>query len=118
MADILASLGVKPGTTMFEVWNKLDLVDPSQHDALTTQARTRPNVFPISALTGEGIAALLDAISTAFDQAKRRETLTLTFAEGRQQAWLHSEGVVLSEVQTDDGWQIEVEWTERQAAGL
>ena len=115
VGDILTSLGVKAGTAMFEVWNKLDLVDPSQHDALTTQARTRPNVFPISALTGEGLVALLEAVSRAFDEAKHRETLTLPFAQGRQQAWLHAEGVVLSETQTDDGWQIEVEWTERQA---
>ena len=115
VTEILASLGVKPGTTLFEVWNKLDLVDPSQREALTTQGRTRPNVFPISALTGEGIAALLDAIALTFDEARQRESLHLTFAEGRHHAWLHGEGVVTSETQTDDGWQIEVEWTVRQA---
>ena len=115
VTDILASLGVRSGTTSFEVWNKLDLVEPSQREALTTQGRTRPNVFPISALTGEGITALLDAISNVLIEAKQHETLTLTFAEGRQHAWLHGEGVVLGERQTESGWQIEVEWSERQA---
>ena len=114
VTEILASLGVKPGTTLFEVWNKLDLVDPSQREALTTQGRTRPNVFPISALTGEGIAALLDAIAQAFDEPKSSTTLHLTFAQGRQHAWLHAEAVIDSEVQTDDGWQVQVIWTERQ----
>ena len=114
VSDILTSLGVKSGTAMFEVWNKLDLVDPSQREALTTQGRTRPNVFPTSAVTGEGIAALLDAIALAFDETKSSTTLRLAFAKGRQHAWLHAEGVVDSEVQTDDGWQVMVTWTERQ----
>ena len=115
VTDILSSLGVKAGTTMFEVWNKLDLVDHSQREALTTQSHTRANVFPISAVTGEGVEALLDAISRAFDESKTRANLTLTFADGRQHAWLHAEGVVVDEVQSEDGWQVEVEWTERQA---
>jgi GTPase len=114
VADILASLGVKPGVPTFEVWNKLDLVDPSQRDALAAQSQTRAHVFPISALTGEGIERLTDAISAAFELTKTQETLTLTFTMGRQHAWLHSEGVVETEVQTDDGWQVQVTWTERQ----
>ncbi len=114
VAEILGSLGVKPGVAMFEVWNKLDLVDPSQREALESQSQTRANVFPISALTGEGISRLTDAISVAFEQAKQQETLTLTFAQGRQYAWLHGEGIVEQETQTDDGWLVQVSWTERQ----
>ena len=114
VTEILASLGVKPGVAMFEVWNKLDLVDPSHRDALESQSQTRANVFPISALTGEGISRLTDAISTVFEQAKQQETLTLTFAQGRDHAWLHGEGIVDQETQTDDGWQVLVTWTERQ----
>jgi GTP-binding protein HflX len=114
VAEILASLGAKPGVAMLEVWNKLDLVDPSQREALESQSQTRANVFPISALTGEGLERLTDAISTAFELAKVQETLTLTFAQGREHAWLHGVGIVDSEVQTDDGWQVQVTWTERQ----
>ncbi len=114
VAEILGSLGVKPGVAMFEVWNKLDLVDPSQREALESQSQTRANVFPISALTGEGISRLTDAISVAFEQAKQQETLTLSFAQGRQHAWLHGEGIVEHETQTDDGWLVQVSWTERQ----
>ncbi len=114
VAEILASLGVKPGVAMLEVWNKLDLVDASQRDALESQSQTRANVFPISALTGEGVGRLNDAISAAFELTKTQETLTLTFDMGRQHAWLHGEGIVDSETQTDDGWQLQVTWTERQ----
>jgi len=112
--DILAGLGVRKTVPLLEVWNKLDLVDASQHEALAVQAANRAGVYPVSALTGEGVAALLDAISLAFDEEKTERLLTLGFAEGKRRAWLHGEGVVLSEEQTEDGWQIDVLWTARQ----
>ncbi|MFT4149601.1 MAG: GTPase HflX [Paracoccaceae bacterium] len=114
VAGILQSLGVKPTVPMFEVWNKLDLVDPSARDSLMAQAENREGVFPISAVTGEGVARLLDAISAAFDEEKTERRLTLPFAEGRKRAWLHDQGVVTAEEQTDDGWDVSVLWTARQ----
>ena len=116
VADILTSLGVKPDTPQIEVWNKLDLVDPEARAALDVQSANRDKIFAISALTGEGVDGLLDAISKAFDEAKTETDLTLTFAQGRQHAWLHAEDVVLSETQTDDGWQLHLRWTPRQQA--
>lgn len=114
VTDILRALGVGEGTPMIEVWNKLDLVAPAEREALAAQAANRAHVFPISAVTGEGVAALLDAISAAFDEEKTTARLTLPFAEGRRRAWLHGEGVVTAEDQGEDGWQITVLWTTRQ----
>lgn len=114
VTDILRALGVGEGTPMIEVWNKLDLVAPEEREALAAQAANRAQVFPISAVTGEGVAALLDAISAAFDEEKTEARLTLPFAEGRRRAWLHGEGVVTAEDQGEDGWQITVLWTARQ----
>ncbi|WP_241699899.1 GTPase HflX [Tabrizicola fusiformis] len=114
VTDILASLGVNAATPLIEVWNKLDLVDPSAREALAVQAANRDRVFPISAVTGEGVAVLLDAVSAAFDEEKTDRHLTLPFADGRRHAWLHAEGVVLAEVQGEEGWQIDVRWTARQ----
>ena len=115
VADILSALGVAAGVPVVEVWNKLDLVDAGQRHALIAQAETRAGVFPISAVTGEGVDRLLAAISAQFDEMKRRDSLDISFAAGKKHAWLHAEGVVRSEVQGDDGWQVMVEWTERQA---
>ena len=114
VTDILTALGVKEATPVIEVWNKLDLVVPSARAALEAQATGRPGVHPVSALTGEGVDALLAAIATVFDEAKTTTTLLLPFAEGRRHAALHAEGVVDAEVQTDDGWQTTVTWTARQ----
>jgi GTP-binding protein HflX len=114
VGDILTSLGVNKATPMIEVWNKLDLVDPVTHEALMVQAAARPDVIAVSALTGEGIDGLLDAISTSLLEEKTERLLALGFAEGRRHAWLHAQGVVEAEAQTDEGWQITVRWTSRQ----
>jgi GTPase len=111
VVDILASLGVKETTPVIEVWNKLDLLTPAAREGLLP---TRDRVFPLSALTGEGIEPLLAAISQAFDEAKSDRTLTLSFAEGRKRAWLHGEGVVTAEEETDEGHRLTVRWTARQ----
>lgn len=114
VADILGSLGVKPSVPVYEVWNKLDLVDPSARAALAVNTTGRADVFPISALTGEGLDPLLAAISRAFEEEKSDRTLTVPFAEGRKRAWLHQEGVVQSEEEVEDGHRLTVRWTARQ----
>ena len=114
VADILASLGVNKAVPMFEVWNKLDLVPPSQREALQVQAINRAGVFPVSALTGEGVATLLDAVSATFEEEKTQAQLHIGFAEGKRRSWLHDAGIVLDESQDESGWQITVLWTDRQ----
>jgi GTPase len=116
VVEILASLGVDAAVPVLEVWNKLDLVGPSARESLAVQETNRSGVFPISALTGEGVPALLDAISDAFAEARVTATLHLPFAEGRARARLHAMGVVTGEAQDDGGYSIEVFWTPRQEA--
>jgi GTP-binding protein HflX len=114
VADILTSLGVKAETPLFEVWNKLDLVDPAARAALSVQATRSETVFALSALTGEGLPRLLDAVSSAFEEETSDRELRLGFEEGRRRAWLHEAGVVQAERQTGTGYRITVRWTARQ----
>ncbi|MFN4201700.1 MAG: GTPase HflX [Tabrizicola sp.] len=114
--DILASLGVKEETPIIEVWNKLDLVDPSQREALTAQAAQRPMVLPVSALTGEGVAGLLSLVPRTLDEDRAEAILTIPFDQGRRRAWLHDQGVVQSETETEGCWRLAVRWTSRQQA--
>jgi GTPase len=115
VADILASLGVKATTPMIEVWNKLDLVEPSLQPTLVSQATSMTGVHAISAVTGAGLDGLLAAISQHLDDEKSDTVITLGFAEGRKRAWLHAEGVVQHEHQDEAGHHIDVRWTARQA---
>ncbi len=114
VAAILTSLGVSAATPLHEVWNKLDLVPQDDRAALMAQAARSDTVFALSALTGEGLDRLTDAVSIAFEEAKTDRTLDLGFADGRRRAWLHAEGVVQSEAETDTGHRIAVRWTARQ----
>jgi GTPase len=116
VAEILASLGVTAATPQLDVWNKLDLVEGAARVALIDQAERSDRVFAASALTGEGIDLLLEAVSRAFDEEKTDKVLDLPYADGKRRAWLHGEGVVISESAGDDGYHIAVRWTARQAA--
>jgi GTP-binding protein HflX len=114
VAKIMADLGVGDDTPQFEVWNKIDLLEPDQRAPLQGQADRMDTVFTLSALTGEGLEKLLDAIGTALDDQRHEQRLSLSFAQGKQRAWLHEAGVVVAEAQTDTGFDIDVLWTARQ----
>jgi GTP-binding protein HflX len=116
--DILESLGVSGDVPLFEVWNKIDLLPEEACAALALQQARTPGVHIASALTGEGLPTLLEAVSEALDEARRTETITLGFAEGRTRAWLHAEGVVKEEHDTEAGHAMTVALTERQRLRL
>lgn len=111
--QILDSLGVPETTTQFEVWNKIDLLDPDHKAALL--ARTGAEGFAISALTGEGFEAVLDVIAKTLQSDLQKDTVFVPFTDGRASAFLHQEGVIEAQTQQDDGTSFQVKWTARQA---
>ena len=112
--EILDSLGVSEDTPQFEVWNKLDLLDTDRAEAARTQCARSDDLFAISAVTGEGVDALLTAIAGALQVTQYEDHLSVGFADGRKRAWLFEEGVVQQEMSQDDGYLITVRWTEVQ----
>nr|WP_138936395.1 GTPase HflX [Roseovarius arcticus] len=113
---ILDSLKVDAGVPRIEVWNKIDLMTDEDRAAMITRAERTDGVQAISAVTGEGIQALVDKIGGVLVGDTRSEEIALPYAEGRKHAWLHERGVVESEAQGDDGYAINVRWTARQRA--
>jgi GTP-binding protein HflX len=111
---ILASLGVAEATPLIEVWNKIDLLPEEGRAAAAVQSDREPAVFPVSALTGEGLAPLLDAVTARLDEPRSEEEIIVPFAAGRLRAWLHDQGVVLAEEDREDGTHVRVRWTARQ----
>jgi GTP-binding protein HflX len=112
---ILAELGVgeEAQSRMLEVWNKTDLLDPAQAEALAQIAARTPRVHAISARTGEGVPALLDAVAAELAEPAEDETLHLGFDQGRKRAWLFDRKLVRAEHPTDDGYDVLVRWTDR-----
>ena len=105
---VLADLGViaEPGgeseVPLIEAWNKWDLLDPDERamrlDLVKVQPASRPAV-PISAQTGEGVEALVSAISAALTGGARRHEFIVPAADGQRLAWLHANGEVLADTE-------------------
>ncbi|WP_093966743.1 GTPase HflX [Actibacterium lipolyticum] len=111
---IMAELGVSEDTPQIEVWNKTDLLTDDQREALQVKADREPNIFTMSAVTGAGVDALLDAVTNALDEERTERELVLPYSEGKKRAWLFDQGVVTGETQGEDGYVIQVRWTARQ----
>ncbi|WP_281982095.1 GTPase HflX [Thalassorhabdomicrobium marinisediminis] len=112
----LKQLDVDPEVPMLEVLNKIDLLPEDDEDYLRAMNRRDAKVFPISAVTGQGIDALLAEVADQLKGKTRDVTLTLDWSQGAAQSWLQREGVIESETQTDSGWTLQVRWTAIQQA--
>ncbi len=94
------------------VYNKIDKLDRKPRAATRRNGESR--AAWVSAVSGEGIPMLLEAIS----ERLRRETLhgqiQLAPTQGRQRAKLFELGAVISESINDDGgWTLELDMSER-----
>ena len=113
---ILRTLGVDEQAPLIEVWNKIDLLDEDARRAVETQAERRDDLLAVSAVTGQGVAALAEAMAQAVRDPRQSEELMLGFGAGRARAWLFDAGVVDHEEQTEDGYRLKVTWTGVQKA--
>lgn len=116
VAGVLASLGVDEDIPQIELWNKADMLDPDARAQIDRQAARTEGVFVGSALTGDGLSALFDAITEILDDARHHDRVQLAHAEGRLRAWLFAQGVVEAEVQGEDSTELQVHWSDRQKA--
>ena len=108
VAGILRDLGIDPDDhrRVIEVWNKIDLLDADARARLQNiAARQALDARPalVSALTGEGMAALLEAINTRLAASRTLLSLALDPADGAGLGWLHRQGQVLGRDMREDG---------------
>jgi len=90
--EVLEELGVPPDRPMLEVLNKIDLLEPGQRAGLLGR---KGEVIAASALTGEGVAALLEAFETAVTRGNITLTLKLDAADGSDLAFAYRHAQVL-----------------------
>ncbi len=98
------------------MWNKVDLLDDIDAEARRVEASRIDEVFTLSAVTGEGFDALLEAVEAKLETPRETLTMLLEFSKGKQRAWLFAQGIVDAEEPGEDGWTVTVTWTERQKA--
>ena len=111
---ILEGLGVRKETVQLEIWNKIDQMPPDSAEATRTRADRDDGVLTLSALTGEGLEDLLAVLNKILRHTSHTSRLSLTFAQGKQRAWLFAQDLVDSESQSDTGFEMTVTWTAKQ----
>lgn len=103
---ILESLGIEASDRrIVEVWNKVDRLDAEarrrlDNSAARMSAQERP--VAVSALTGEGIGALIEAIEHRLTQDRTVMRIVVAAEDGAGASWLHRHTEVLERhVETD-----------------
>ncbi|MCR4283543.1 MAG: GTPase HflX [Bauldia sp.] len=110
VAGVLTELGVDaraPGKVI-EVWNKIDKLPAAQRPPPVIPARingdgSAPAVVAVSALTGEGLPTLLEAIERQVAGSRRIYTVELTGAALGQLHRLYELGEVIGREDTAEG---------------
>ncbi|WP_156382141.1 MULTISPECIES: GTPase HflX [unclassified Aureimonas] len=105
---ILRDLDIDTGDAdhVIEVWNKVDKLDEAGREVLRTAAETHTGgqgVFLVSALTGEGIPALLTDIEKRIAGQLGGVTLLVPPEDLSLLSWLYENANVRSRVDQDDG---------------
>ena len=105
--QVMAALGIESSDPrIVEVWNKIDSLDEHGRAALVNLAMRQTDkarAVAVSALTGEGMERLFEAIETRLTQARPVLRLMLDGADGAGLSWLHRNTEVLDRVTQADG---------------
>ena len=107
--SVLAELGIVDGEgetssiPIIEAWNKVDLVEPERAEELREMAGAQGDALVVSALTGDGIEALLERVAGLLTREARVCEFELPMSDGKRLAWLHAHGEVLSEEAFGEG---------------
>lgn len=94
------------------VYNKIDKLD--RKPRVTNNRHGEGRAVWLSAITGDGLAMLKDAIANRLRQKTIQRVIHLEPSQGRQRAKLFELGAVLNEDVLDDGsWMIELKMAEK-----
>ncbi len=104
---VLQDLGIdteSAGTNVMEVWNKIDrLAEQTREELGNTAPRAEHKPVLVSAVTGEGIDALLAAIDARLAENNRTLTIEVPAEAGALRHWLHGNTEVLDRQTNDAG---------------
>ncbi len=97
---VLSELGIDyaQDPRIFEVLNKVDLLSPEARIDIEREAQfSGSKIFPVSAMSGQGLDALLAMIATQVTKADEIYTISVPFGDGKAMAWLYKEGEVMEQ---------------------
>ncbi|WP_439527619.1 GTPase HflX [Pannonibacter sp.] len=111
----LEALGVsaQTGAPIVEVWNKIDCLDAERQGKLL-EANGPEGAIALSALTGDGVDALLARIENFVALGDDRFDLVLPVTDGHLLAGLYQIAEVLAREDTDEGIELTVRVSDKQ----
>ena len=90
-------LGERLDEVMIEVLDKIDQLDPERRAGLlSAKAGSGSKRVALSALTGEGVGTLLEAIEARLNAGQRTIELGVAPSDGASLAWLYRNGEVIA----------------------
>lgn len=98
VADVLSDIlgeEVEDRPQVIEVWNKLDMLDGEDRSFVEAEAVRRDDVILVSALTGEGVAALQTLAGKRLTTSHRLRQIKVPVGDGASLAWLNANGEVV-----------------------
>jgi GTPase len=95
---VLEQLGLSEGKRnhMLEVWNKADLLDPTDMASFQTAASRREDCVLVSSVKGTGINRLMALIEARLGGQADQYEVTLKPEDGKGLAWFHERAEVLA----------------------
>lgn len=89
---------------VLEVWNKVDRLSPETRAQTENSARFKtPQPVLVSAITGEGLAALLDVIDARLGASDEIVGVPIRAGDGKLRAWLHENTDIVAAEEKEDG---------------
>jgi GTPase len=104
---VLDELGIAAtDKRLIEVWNKIDCLDGEARARVLNLAERQPSdrrPVAVSALTGEGMDRLVDAIEGRLSESRQTIEVSVDPADGAGLSWLYRHSEVLAKDVHDDG---------------
>lgn len=100
---ILKDLGIdgENDPRVIEVLNKIDRLADDERHAVVNRSKRKHGVVAVSAETGEGIDALLEAIDEQLNSVRDTYNVDIAIADGKAVSWLYRRGEVIERKDTE-----------------
>jgi GTP-binding protein HflX len=101
--QVLEEIGAagEEGAPLIEAWNKIDMLEGAEAERVHAEAARREDVVVLSALSGEGVEALLTCSAAKLSEGSHVRKVTLPAGAGEAIAWLHANGEIIDQQNRD-----------------
>lgn len=106
---VLSEIGAmgEGAAPIIEAWNKIDALAPAEVERVRAEAARKEDVVVLSALSGEGVDALLDSAAERLRKGSEVRTISLPVSAGEAMAWLYANGEIVA--QRNEGLETELD---------